>query len=101
MADAILPMTDEELTDLARRYVTREIWISGNVDHWMILRLAEPEQIPENLGLCWQEMSKASPMALNGQPIFLSCHLIAIEDCERLETEVKRMLEALRITADA
>ena len=41
-----------------------------------------PEEL-ETIGLIYEDMSKAMPRSVNGMPMFMSCHIMHIEDWER------------------
>lgn len=53
-----------------------------------------PKSLKENLGTVWEYMNQAGPRALNGYPMFFSCHLMHKKDWEELlpmiEEENKR-----------
>lgn len=59
---------------------------------FMVLALGGlPEQwTEENLGLIWEWIHKAGPIAVNGQPTFFSCNLMSKKDweiCHKLYTQ--------------
>lgn len=94
---AFLPKTEEELTNLARRVVRREIYVAFTQDEirdsfGAILALGHA-QIKEwlpNIGLIYEEYAKAAPRAINGRPMFFSCQFLHKADVEFF---IKRVME--------
>lgn len=96
-------LTDEEVTDLARRVVTNEVFITNNpeaIQHsfsLILMGLAKEggPGIPEDLGAIWEEWSKAGPLGINGHPFFTSAHFLHKDDLPRVADEIERMEKAL------
>ena len=43
----------------------------------------------ENIGMLYEDYSKAGPMAINGYPMFMSCKILSIEDTKRFREMYK------------
>jgi len=43
----------------------------------------EREAFFNNIGMVYEENSKAGPRSINGYPIFMSCHILSIDDTKR------------------
>lgn len=95
-------MTQEAIHELARRYVTREVFIGNSFDAYrlsfgVILAFADmTSDFRDSVGAMWAEMADAGPMAANGYPIFYHAHFIHRLDLDALLAEIKRLEEALR-----
>lgn len=101
-AGPLTPLTDEELTTLARDIVTNRVFITGDAEKarmcFLVIGLVDPNTLPSNLGAVWEYVEKAGPMAINGLPMFFSAHFIAIEDIEPLRVKIEGMEQALGLS---
>lgn len=50
----------------------------------------EREDFMKNIGMLYEENSKAGPRGINGYPIFMSCQILSIEDTNRFLDLYKR-----------
>lgn len=83
-----------ELED-AIRHATQEFLFS-----WPIVALAESDKIPKDIGGCWEFMSKASPRAVNGWPMFFSCHILTLTEIDEVTRLARQMHEAMNRVGD-
>lgn len=60
---------------------------------FMIVAMMEKKDFPEDFSLIWEHMSKASTWAINGMPMFLSCHFETRATHERLHKAIVAELE--------
>lgn len=91
----------EEIKNLARRIVQNEIYIPHSEEAMecsfgAMLKLMDwTDYDTSKIGLIYEEIHKAGPMAVNGFPMFLSMRLIHCDDTPELFEHVTRMMEAL------
>lgn len=101
-----VPKTDEELKQLARDLYSGKVYTDRHIPEgerpemvFMGLVLGGPEFIQrlkdEKIWMMYQYMSEACPMAVNGQPSFLTFHTLNQEECERLDVYYKKILDAM------
>lgn len=101
------PMAPEEIGKLAERIVRGEIFTdchihpndreSMTLSVFMVLALGGLEGVdPEDIGMLWEENSKAAPRSVNGYPCFFSVHLVNREDAAKVWTKVHAMDAALK-----
>ncbi len=101
-------LTDDEVTDLARRIVTNEVYAAFTAEalesfstYLMLLTggLAEQGLDPAlelgNVGLIYEDINAAGPLSVNGRPSFLSAKFVHRDDRLRVHRECLRMAEAL------
>ena len=50
----------------------------------------EREEYLKNIGMLYEEYSKAGPMSMNGLPMFLSCKIVSVEDTKRFIEKYQR-----------
>lgn len=55
----------------------------------------ERENFLKNIGMLYEDHSKAGPRSCNGYPIFMSCKIMSIEDTKRF-VEIYRKYEEMR-----
>jgi hypothetical protein len=62
---------------------------------FMVLALMSPEQIDElgDVGLIYEHMSQAGPMAINGMPTFFSCRTLTREEWDRARVAIQAELD--------
>jgi len=98
-APPLAPLTDDEITALARDIVTNLVYISNRPEaiqnSFMIMMLASPDQIPPNIGAVYEYYAKAGPLAVNGMPTFFSAKFVPAESMEALWDAIQRMRVAL------
>jgi hypothetical protein len=96
--------TDKELRQLAKRVVNREIFISNQSDviqmSFLVLALAGPDQIPEDVGAVYEEMSKAGPRSINGYPCFFSCQFLTREETKLVVGYINEFEELMKAWED-
>lgn len=80
-------MSDDEIADVVRGLVAGSIFTAAQcppemlTSVFMVLGLGGLGQNdPETVGMIYEYMDKANPMAINGFPTFFSCKLIHKED---------------------
>lgn len=99
MTESVRRMPPEEVSTLARRIVTNEVFYTFKSDDvtafQTLLALMSREDVPADFGAAWESFDKAGPVSMNGYPIFLSMHLVHRDDHRLVIDETKRMLEAL------
>jgi hypothetical protein len=96
-------MTADEIKDFVMGWCDGKIFTDRHChqerDITMVFMVLALGGIPEgwteeNLGLIWEWMDKAGPMAVNGMPTFFSCHMMHKEDWEicreLIQDEMKR-----------
>jgi hypothetical protein len=44
----------------------------------------------KNIGMIYEDYSKAGPLSVNGYPMFMSCKIVSIEDTERFLEKYKK-----------
>lgn len=105
------PLTDEEVTILARDVATRHVYVAGINEEtaeedmqrlelsFPILLMCDPEQIPATTIAVYEYLDRAMPMAINGQPMFMSCRFLLEENRERFVAELARFEQALGVQA--
>ncbi len=95
-------MTADEIKEFVMGWCDDKIWTDRHchserdiLSVFMVLALGGlPEGWTENnLGLIWEWMSKAGPLAVNGQPTFFSCHIMHKEDWEVCRELIQEELE--------
>ena len=95
-------MTPDEIHALSRDLVTNRAFMPMDENEmrlsFPILALAPDlsDEYIDSVGTVWEYMSKASPVGINGLPMFMSCHLVHKDDVAPLRAELARMYEALR-----
>lgn len=96
MSVDLQPLTDEQVHELARRIVTNEVFVALNADaldcaFGMILALGSDHiaGIVNDVGFVYEEISKASPMGVNGYPTFLSCKFVHKDSAEAVFAKVR------------
>ncbi len=62
----------------------------------MILMLIEPEKLPYDIGMIYEELSKASPRACNGMPIFMSMNMLNVDDATKVWKYVEEIQKFLK-----
>ena len=99
---AVPRLSSDEIHALARDLVTNVAWMPMNENEmrlaFPILAFAAPgmsDAYMASAGAVWEYLSKASPVGINGLPLFLSCHLVHKEDVPLLRAAMARMYEAL------
>lgn len=104
MADVELAtLTDDEVKTLARRYVTKEIFVTNNPESLrtafgaIIMFSNWNEEFVEQIGALWEEYSKAGPRSINGLPFFTSCHILPAANLQQFIDYVAEMYEALGV----
>lgn len=94
-------MNDDQIKELARRIVQNEVYIPQSSEAIecsfgaMIALMDWSDWDPSKIGLIYEEMHKAGPMAVNGYPMFLSLRMVHADDTPLLFDHVTRMLAAL------
>lgn len=94
-------MDDEQIKNLARRIVQNEIYIPSSEDAMecsfgaMLKMVDWTDWDTSKIGLVYEEMHKAGPMAVNGFPMFLSLRMVHSDDTPALFDHVTAMLAAL------
>lgn len=88
------------LKELAKRVVMGDVFYSNipeviQTSFMVILALADPSQIPEDIGGMWEEYSKAGPRSMNGLPVFYSCHILTVDQSGELLGYIKELQEIL------
>ena len=95
-------MDDEDLKQFVRDWLASGVWSDRHcrsedlMTSFMILALMPPPppDFVEQVGLVWERMSAAGPMAVNGMPMFFSVRFMHKADWERvrpvIEQEEKR-----------
>jgi hypothetical protein len=59
-----------------------------------VLTMITPQLAPEyieSIGACWEYMTEAGPLAVNGRPMFLSIRFVNKEDVKLVVEEMKRI----------
>lgn len=91
-------MTTESLSKFVDDFVSGRVWSTAHTPEgqdallpFPILKLAGlPEALdPKKIGLVWEYLDQASPLAVNEMPQFFSCRMMHIEDWERVVLAVE------------
>ena len=100
--------TDEQITELARQYVTREVLVTNDVDtinsafYMLLAFLSFTEAAAKQVGALIGFLSQVVPgRAMNGYPIFVQMGFLHVDDLPRFKAEVARMNAALGIVEQA
>lgn len=104
----LVPKTDEEITELARGIVTNRIWAAWDPEtldssFGIFLSLAASGAAAQgqdnswlgDIGLVYEELSRANERSVNGYPSFFSAQYINREDRIKVQRECIRMSIAL------
>ena len=97
------PLTEEEITVLARRIVTNEVYVAWepealDMSFGMFMMLAGGSQaMPwiKDVGLVYEEWSKANERSVNGYPTFFSARFVHKDSRNAVQREALRMAVAL------
>lgn len=95
--------TDEQITDLARRILMREVMVTNDPRHiecgfaMMLMMVSITKAATTKVGALIGEYAETTGMAMNGVPIFTSLGFVHIDDMPWLFAEMDRMAEALGI----
>src|SRR5262245_23963408 len=97
---ALEPLTEEEITTLAREIVTNVVYWPPDQDaaecSFAIMKLAEfDEDTVKNVGWVCERYDKAGPRSVNGWPAFFSFRLIHKDSLEPLFAKIREMDAAL------
>jgi len=100
------PNTQDELKDFVLRYIGGNIFTDRHIPKgqdslmgsvFMPLALGgfadRSNKELENVGVIWEDMSKAGPSSINGMPIFLSLHAMNTSDWRRCAIAIKKQME--------
>lgn len=81
--------TPEELATFVQDLLDRKIWTDrhGGTDSFMLLGLGALANASagfiEKIGLIYEYMDKAGPMAMNGRPMFFSMNIMHVDDATK------------------
>jgi hypothetical protein len=99
-------MTETDVKELAMRIFKHEVFTDRhcrNADEvrssFPVLTFMKKKDIKrlEKMGMIWEAYNKAAPMAVNGQPMFFSCHLVSKLDADR----VWKMHDRIKASTDS
>lgn len=96
--------SDEELRELVLAICDGRVFTSLHVDNasrigmvFMPLALGAlsnlTDQYVASIGMVYEYLDKAGPMAFNGMPMFFSCRLLHREDFTRISSAIQRELD--------
>jgi hypothetical protein len=92
--------TDKELRKLAKQVHSGEVFLSNKPDiiqmSFMVLMLADPSTLPEDIGSVYEFMREAAPRSINGYPIFFSAHFLSTAETQKVLQYVKEIEELLK-----
>jgi hypothetical protein len=104
MPKPIPRMDPKKLDDFVRDCVEGRIFTSAQIEQpdmlnmvFMVIALGGMSQIsnPEEIGIAWEYMDKASPRGVNGYPCFFSCYFMHIEDWKIAHPRILEWLKKL------
>lgn len=89
--------SDDELKAMVRENIRGELYITNAPEHVInsfgMLASAVLENFDrESIGALYEYMDKAGPRSINGDPFFLSCHVMHIEDFRKFIQFRKNMI---------
>lgn len=104
MGEKLKRMSDDELREFVNGVCSGQILVSTQVrDESMIRRVFMPvvfgafdgwtQEELKQIGVLWEWMGKAGPLAVNGLPTFLSCNIMRRDDWERAHAAIVRELK--------
>lgn len=99
---SVQKLPKQELNELATRIVKREVYLAthgpmleNSFGHLFMLMDEDAIEDPAAIGAVYEDMSKCSPRALNGYPIFFSCKLLHKEDVKPLYKLIEKKERAV------
>lgn len=100
------PMTDAEITTLARDIVTNRVFVSDQLHSQKDLELVFPvilfmkkkalqELLDGGVFAFYEYLERAAPRTVNGLPMFFSCRWLTKDEYQHVHAEERRMRIAL------
>ena len=99
-------LTDDEVKAIAVGILQREIFTDRHINEsctveqiFMPLIMLNKQLVDELKsdppGIIYEHLSEAGPMAINGNPMFMSMHVASIKDAERIWQYYNRLTTAI------
>lgn len=94
-------MTDAELRQFVLDYCDGRVFTDRDIPKGMkptqifiVLAFGKIEKAYlKKVGMVWEHVRRAGPMAVNGCPMFFSAHLMHVEDVKRIAPAVAREMK--------
>ena len=97
----MIKLTDDELKVLAQDIYKGNVFITNNpeyIDSFMPIMLSTT--LPEDIGSIYEYLSEAGPLAVNGRPIFFSCHILTVAETKKVVKYAEKVAEVMAVTQD-
>lgn len=93
--------TDKELKQLAKQIINNEIYWAWNkemidMSFMCILALADPEQLPKDIGSVYAPWANAGPRSINGYPMFFEAAFLTVEETKTVAQYIKEYQEMMK-----